>query len=192
MQAMHLLTFRRLLPAVAVAIALLLVPARPGHGQNPLPPVSVVHGEGEWISNPSPTPTLAVFATAQVTGTEHVYLPLITRSPGVNIQFGSVIDAQKNLLDPGTVFPYGITYLYYRYTVEGASGRPYRAEWTIDGVRQPQLDESGLIPSASAIFPSYLCSVTLGPCGVPLPRGAYQVSFFIDDIFRQEATATIQ
>ncbi|SRR5258706_8700812 len=192
MPAMRLLIFPRLLPAVAIAIALLLAPARPGDGQSPPPPGSVVRGAGEWVSIPSPIPAPAVFATAQVTGTEHVYLPLIASSPGIRIQFGSVVDAQNNLIDPGTIFAYGITHLYYRYTVEGASGRAYRTEWAINGVRQPQLDDSGTIPSASATFASYVCSLTLGPCGMPLPRGAYQVKFFIDGVFHQEATATIQ
>lgn len=191
MPAMRLLTFRRLLPAV-VAIALLLAPARPGHGQNPLPPGSVVRGEGAWVSNPSPMPAPAVFATAQVTETEHVYLPLVAGLPDIIIQFGSVVDAQNNLLDPGTSFTYGVTHLYYRYTVNGASGRPYRTEWAIDGVRQSPLDESGTIPSVSATFASYICSPTLAPCGMPVPRGTYQVKFFIDDILRREATATIQ
>jgi hypothetical protein len=193
MPAMRLLNFRRLLPAAAVAIALLLAPARPGHGQDPPPPGSVVHGDGEWISNPTSIPTPAVFATTPVTGTERVYLPLIARPPSVRIQFGSAVDGQNNLIDPGITFAYGITHLYYSYTVEDAPGQVYRTEWSIDGVRQPLLDESGTIPSeALATFASHICSPTLGPCGVPLPRGAYQVKFFIDNVFRQEATATIQ
>jgi hypothetical protein len=192
MLAIRPLIFPRLLLAVAAAIALLLVPARLGYGQDTPPRGTLIRGSGEWISNASPAAAPAVFATTQITGTQHVYLPLIFRSPGVGIQFGSLVDAQNNLLDPGTTFTYGITHLYYRYTVESAAGRAYRAEWSLDGVRQPQLDDSGTIPSASATFASYICSLTLGPCDGPLPRGAYKVQFFIDGALHQEATATIQ
>jgi hypothetical protein len=192
MPATRLLTIRRLLPAVVIAIALLLAPAQPGHGQNPPPPGSLVHGQGKWIAIPSPTPTPTVFATTQITGTQHIYLPVIIGPPAVLIQFGSAVDTQNNLLDPGTSFAYGITHLYYRYTVKDGLGLAYKTEWAVDGVRQQQLDESGTIPTAPATFASYICSITLGPCGAPLPRGVYQVKFFIGGVFRQEATATIQ
>jgi hypothetical protein len=144
------------------------------------------------VSIPSASPTPTVFATTQVTGTQLVYLPLIAASPSIQIQFGSGVDAQGNLIDPGTTFVYGITHLYYRYTAVGAAGRSYRTEWTVNGARQSLLDESGTIPSTRAMLTSFFCSPTLGPCGPPVPASVYKVTFFIDNVAYQEATAIIQ
>jgi hypothetical protein len=182
----------RLLPALAIAIAILLTPAQPGHGQDTPPQDALLRGNGQWVARPSAVPAPVVFATAPVTGTELVYLPLVARSAGIGIQFGSGLDAQNNLIDAGTVFAFGITHLYYRYTLESAAGHAYRAEWTVAGARQPQLDDSGTIPPTPAVFTRFFCSLTLGPCGPPLPRGIYQVKFFIDNVFQQEIAASIE
>jgi len=131
-------------------------------------------------------------STAQVTGTNQVYLPLLMVLPGVGIQFGSGLDAQKNLINPGNTFAYGIAQLYYRYTVTGALDQPYLAEWSFNGVRQPQLDDSGTILSDSAVFTNSICTLDLSECSVPVPRGTYQVKFFIDDVLYGEASAIVQ
>ncbi len=149
-------------------------------------------GPGEWIVAPSASIAPALFSTAQVTATEHVYLPVLIRSPGISIQFGSGLDAQKNLLNPGNAFAYGIAALHYRYTVTDAPDQPYRAEWSFNGARQPQLDDSGTIPPGSAVFTNSICTLDLSPCSVPVPRGTYQVRFFIDDVLYQEASAVVQ
>jgi hypothetical protein len=170
----------------------LLAPARPGHGQDSPPPAILVHGEGEWILAPPTSAAPVLSSTAQVTGTNQVYLPLLMVLPGVGIQFGSGLDAQKNLINPGNTFAYGIAELYYRYTVTGALDQPYLAEWSFNGVRQPQLDDSGTILSDSAVFTNSICTLDLSECSVPVPRGTYQVKFFIDDVLYGEASAIVQ
>jgi len=192
MPAIRLVTCLRLLAVAALAVVLLLMPAQSGYGQGDPPRRGAVRGQGSWVSIPPASPTPTIFATTQVTGTQFVYLPLIAVSPSIRIQFGSGVDSQGNLIDPGTAFAYGITHLYYRYTAEGAAGRSYRTEWIVNGARQTLLDESGTIPSTPAMLTSFFCSPTLGPCGPPVPRGVYQVTFFIDDVAYQQATATVQ
>jgi hypothetical protein len=103
------------------------------------------------------------------------------------------VDDQDRLLNPGTVFTYGIARLYYQYVVAGAAGRPYRTEWSVDGARLPLLDDSGTIPqAASAVFTNSFCSPTLGNCDQPVPRAVYQVNLYIDDVLYRQATAVIQ
>jgi len=181
---MRLQALMRLLSIAA--LALLLAPARPGHGQGAPPPNS-----GGWAPRRAVQPGPGLLTHMPVTGTQRVLLPLIVTLPSVVIQFGSGVDSQNNLIDPGTTFTYGITHLYYRYTVAGAAGLPYRTEWSVDGAGQPQLDDSGTIPSASSVFTNFLCSPTLGSCGQPVPRGAYQVKFFINGLFYEQVTAVV-
>jgi hypothetical protein len=163
----------RWLPAVLLALALLFTPAQSGGGQTL-----------------APTPSVSGHTPAQVM--PRAYMPLIVALPQVEIQFGTGLDSQNNLLDPGTIFVYGIAELYYRYTVRGKSDQLYRTEWFVDSVRQPQLDDSGPILSDSAVFTNFFCSPTLGSCGQPVPRGVYRVRFYIDDVFYHEATAVVQ
>lgn len=120
------------------------------------------------------------------------FLPLIVALAGVQIAFGSGVDDADALVNQGTTFAYGITRLYSRYTVVGAQGLTYRTEWTVDGIRQPLLDDSSTIPFTTTVFTNYFCSPTLGSCGEPLPRGTYQVTCFIDDAPYQQATARIE
>ena len=121
-----------------------------------------------------------------------VFLPLIISQPQVKIEFGTGVDSENNLVNVGTVFAYGIERLYYRYTVTGAPGQPYHTEWFVDNVRQPQLDDSGTILITPAVLTNSFCSPTLGSCDQPVPRGLYQVKFYINDIFYREATAVVQ
>jgi hypothetical protein len=123
---------------------------------------------------------------------QHVFLPLVVSQPLVKIEFGTGVDSEDRLVNPGTVFAYGIARLYYQYTVTGALGQPYRTEWFVDGVRQPQLDDSGTILDTSAVFTNSFCSPTLSSCDQPVPRGAYRVKFYIDEVFFSEATAVVQ
>jgi hypothetical protein len=163
----------RWVPAVLLALALLSVSAHPGGGQTLAP---TLNGSRQ--------------APAQLT--PRAFLPLVVGQPVVDIQFGTGVDSQHNLLNPGTVFTYGITQLYYQFTVRNMPNQLYRTEWFVDGVRQAQLDDSGLIPSTSAVFTNFFCSPTLGSCDQPVPRAVYQVRFYIDDVFYSEGTAIVQ
>ena len=121
-----------------------------------------------------------------------VFLPLVVSQPSVEIEFGTGVDSENNLVNPGTIFAYGIARLYYQYRVTGALGQAYRAEWFVDNVRQPQLDDSGTILDTPAVLTNFFCSPTLGSCDQPVPRGAYRVQFFLNDVLFREATAVVQ
>jgi hypothetical protein len=173
MIVIRVLTNGRLFPVALLVLALLFTPAQPGGGQTL-----------------APTPSVSRQIPAQVT--PRAFIPLVVGQPEVEIQFGTGVDSQNNLLNRGTTFVYGIANLYYRYIVRDKSGRLYRTEWFADSLRQPQLDDSGLILSDAAVFTNFFCSPTLGSCEQPVPRAAYRVRFYIDDVFYHEATAVVQ
>jgi hypothetical protein len=173
MIVIRVLLSARWFPAALLALAILSTPVRPGGGQ-------------------TLAPTLSSSRQAPAQLMPRAFIPVVFGQPEVDIQFGTGVDSQHNLLNPGTVFDYGIVELYYRYTVKGKSDQLYRTEWFVDGVRQPQLDDSGPILSDSAVFTNSFCSPTLGSCEQPVPRAAYQVRFYIDDVFYREATAVVQ
>jgi hypothetical protein len=187
MIVMRILLSARWPAPVLLALALLLGLARPGDGQ-----IAVPSDDARGPSRRAPTLVISIEGQAQEV--PQVFVPLVVRPPDVGIQFGTGVDTQNNLVNPGTVFAYGIARLYYRYTVTGAPGQPYRTEWFADGVRQRRLDDSGTIPATdvSAVFTNFFCSPTLGSCDQPVPRGVYRVRFYIDDVFYREATAVVQ
>jgi hypothetical protein len=147
--------------------------------------------DGGWAAGRS-APVLASAVEAPAQSAPPIFIPLIVAPPKVGIQFGTGVDSQNNLVNPGTAFVYGIARLYYRYAVTGAPGLSYRTEWFVDGARQPLLDDSGPIPAESAVFTNYFCSPTLSSCDQPVPRGAYRVKFYIADLLYSEATAVVQ
>jgi hypothetical protein len=184
MPLMRLLLNARCLPAALLALVL-LAPVRPGNGQMAAPSDSA----WEQVRRAS---RLDGSLAPQAQQVRRVFIPLVVTLPEVDIQFGTGVDSQNNLINPGTVFLYGIARLYYRYTVVGAPGKLYRTEWFVDGARQPQLDDSGTIPAASTEFTNFFCSPTLGSCDQPVPRGIYRVRFYIGDLFYREAIAVVQ
>ena len=103
MIVMRLLSGARRLPAVMLALALLLA--------------------------------LSGSLKAQAPEQSHIFLPLVISQPQVEIKFGTGVDSENNLLNPGTVFAYGIARLYYQYTVSGAPGKPLMAVGSIKSLR---------------------------------------------------------
>ena len=168
-----------------LGLTLLLAAVRPGSGQ------TVVPRAGVWKSG-SLAAKLSRFHYLQPQQAPRIFMPVVITLPEVDIQFGTGVDDQHKLLNPGTAFAYGIARLYYRYTVTGAADRQYRTEWLVNGARQPQLDDSGTIPAASAVLTNWFCSPTLGDCDQPVPRAVYQVRFYLDEMFYREATAVVQ
>jgi hypothetical protein len=179
-----LVSARRLLAAL-VALTLLIPATQAGNGQTLAP-----HA-GAWEPGPLAA-KLSSSHQAQVQQVPRVFMPLVVTLPEVDILFGTGVDNQGHLLDPGTVFAYGIARLYYRYLVTGAPGRLYRTEWFVNGARQPLLDDSGTIPAAAAALTNSFCSPMLGDCDQPVPRAVYQVRFYVDDVLYHEATAVVQ
>jgi hypothetical protein len=146
-----------------------------------------------WLAGAHGTPSDRSWAAgAPAQSARPIFLPLVVASPRVSIQFGTGVDSQNNLLNPGTTFAYGIARLYYRYTITGAAGLPYRTEWFVDGARQPQLDDSGSMPAEVSVFTNYFCSPTLGDCSQPVPRAAYRVRLYVADALYADATARVE
>jgi hypothetical protein len=92
----------------------------------------------------------------------------------------------------GTSFPYGIKYLCVDLTVDGAEGESYRFQWTKDGEPQPSADTIGTISAALVDVPAGICFLqSNGECGAVIARGTYRVSFSLNNIQYQTATAVI-
>ena len=168
-----------------LVLTLLLAVTWPGNGRAVVPRMGA-SGAGALMAK------LSGLRHLQPQQAPWVFIPVVVTLPEVDIQFGTGVDNQNNLLNPGTVFAYGIARLYYRYTVTGAAGRLYRTEWLVDGARQRLLDDSGTIPATSAILTNSFCSPTLGDCGQPVPRAVYQVRFYLDEVFYHEAAAVVR
>lgn len=153
----------------------------PAYG-NDQPPEFVSQGRS-WHTAPAPETTIQQGALPF-----NVSLPLvISPFPSVAIRFGTAI-VNNELINPGTVFGYGITALHYQISVPAGQGLAYHEQWTINGIREPQLDASGSIPATPAV----LSNAILLSTNSVLPRGSYQVRFLINGQLAGEATAIIQ
>jgi hypothetical protein len=164
-----------------VALALTLAPA---YGQPA--PQALRHEPLRWqpVAAAPATP-----AAAPAQQSLRLHLPLLQHPPGppTTISFGTA-QADGQLIGEATSFSFGITALHYRVSVVGAVGRPFREEWTIDGVARPELARSGVLPAGEA---AYLSAIALST-GAPLPRGAYRLRLLVDGLVGGEAQATIQ
>jgi hypothetical protein len=94
----------------------------------------------------------------------------------------------------GTTFTYGIKYLCVDVVVDGAQGQTYRFRWTIDGrlIDEKELGASGTISSQQEVVLDGICYGLEGACGDAVPRGTYQVSFFLNNVQYQTAEAVIR
>jgi hypothetical protein len=93
----------------------------------------------------------------------------------------------------GTSFTYGIKYLCADVIVDGAQGQTYRFSWSINGRLDSRLDTEGTINAPLVDAPAGICSPQGSEsCGSAIPRGTYQVSFFLNNIPYQTASAVIR
>jgi hypothetical protein len=136
----------------------------------------------------SAAPAPAVVATP-AQQSQRLHLPLLRYPPGppTTISFGTG-EAGGQLIGEARSFGFGISALHYRVSVSGAAGRPFREEWTLDGVPRPELARSGLLPADEAI---YLSAIALST-GAPLPRGSYRLRLLVDGLAGGEAVAEIR
>ncbi|NCC31271.1 MAG: hypothetical protein EOM24_04500 [Chloroflexia bacterium] len=107
-----------------------------------------------------------------------VWIPVIAETPGprARVRFGADRNGDE-LLEEGTSFSFGLTTLYYAVSITDSTEGHFREEWIINGLRQPTLERSGLLPHPDG--GSYLSGITLST-GVPLPIGAYELHIFVD------------
>jgi len=179
--------------AIAALVLLLvsLLPAWAMYGKepDPHPTWGSVPRAAQPLAVPTPRPAAKPSAPAAVVGP---FLPIILTSIRVTpiVFTGSATsDCQGTA---GTSFTYGIKYLCVDLTVDGAQGQAYRFSWTINGTPQSGLGNSGTISSQLVGVGDGICYGPSGACGDAIPRGTYQVSFFLNNIQYQANTAFIR
>lgn len=142
-------------------------------------------------------PTARAAASVRAAAAATVYLPLVISTPVVApLQFSTQVDG-GGAMEPRTDFPYGIKDLFVTARVSGGSGLVWRTAWTIDGTPAPNIGTSGTLASGSELAIDGICFGPIGPggqvqCGDPIPRGSYQVDFYLGDLLYQTGTAVIQ
>jgi hypothetical protein len=182
---------KRCVALAAVILALTPAPTWISYGQGPAPTNTwgTFPREPRQISTPAPVALPGrVVPSAQV----NLFLPLILTSVKVGplvFTGGATGDCQDAT---GTTFTYGIKYLCVDVIVNGGLGQQYRFDWVIDGRAQPGLGRSGTVSSQLVDIPDSICYGQSGNCGSAIPRGAYQVTFFLDNIQYQQTTAVIK
>ncbi len=141
----------------------------------------LVSGGAFWrVETPTPSAVIAAVAPA-------AFLPAIV-VPGApaTVQFyGRAGDLRSG---PATTFGFGITALEYEIGVIGAQGLIYREEWSLNGIRQLQLDGGGVVPGSPAV----LSNSILQSDSSPLPRGTYRLRFLLDGFLAADVSVTIQ
>jgi hypothetical protein len=176
------------------ALALFLVSLLPmwatyGKEPEPSPTWGSLPRVAHPVAAPTPQPAAEQIAPAAVIGP---FLPVILTSIRVTpiVFIGtSTSDCQGTA---GTSFTYGIKYLCVDLTVDGAQDQTYRFSWTIDGKPQAGLGNSGTISSQLVGVGDGICYGPSGACGDAIPRGTYQVSFFLNNAQYQTSSAVIR
>ena len=141
------------------------------------------------IARTAPVATPNQTTPATITGP---FLPIIltsTRVPPIVFTGSATSNCQGTT---GTSFVYGIKYLCVDVIVDGAQDQAYRFSWTIDGKLQSGLGNSGTISSQLVDVLDGICYGPSGTCGDAIPRGMYQVLFFLNNVQYQTATAAIR
>ncbi|HEX5690138.1 MAG TPA: hypothetical protein VFX76_09055 [Roseiflexaceae bacterium] len=137
--------------------------------------------------------TQAAAQPAQVV--PRAYLPIVLRPITGAITFGAAIDSNGIPTPPATQFTAGLRKLYYNAAIGNADGLPYRLEWTLNGTRQPGIDESGTAVGNAENVNGFICYTQQGTsCDNPtgtLPTGTYTLRLYVNDILLAENTATI-
>ena len=186
---------KRSLLIAAALLATSLLPAGAMFGQPPVP--APAWGSFFRAAQPIVAPIPAA-ATNQVAPSASIgaLLPIVHTSTRVGpiVFTGSETTSCQGTI--GTTFAYGIKYLCVDVLVDGAQGQAYRFRWAIDGkpIADKDLGATGTITAQLVNVPDGICYGQFGNCNEPLAiaRGSYQVSFFLNNIEYQKATAVIQ
>lgn len=125
-------------------------------------------------------------APTQIT---QLYLPMIGQATGppATVRFGTGLSGGV-LSGAATTFPAGLPALYYEISITDGEGQPFRLEWTIDGVRRPELDRDGLVPAAGAPVTGGIARST----GDPLPQGVYALRIYVGGLPSGQGQARIE
>ncbi len=142
-----------------------------------------VHHPITWAA-PHSAPNVA----AAPTQPHRVYLAIVLAPtvPTATIRFGTGYNDGR-LIGESAAFAAGLTELHYEVVVPDGAGQSFREEWTINGVRRPELDRSGVIPIDGSALHSAIALST----GDPLPSGVYRLRFFVNGSIAGEGEAEI-
>lgn len=139
------------------------------------------------------------FAAQQGPGEDKiVYLPLVAKpiNPAFTpLRFWSSLGCASGLTDPKAApaeYAYGIRQLAVSTFITGATGATFTFTWTLDGSPLPTLTDAGIVPLNNYTHTAIITYNANAPNCDPLPRGAYQTQFYIANVFKQSATATIR
>lgn len=170
-----------LLLAFGWCLALLLVLHAPQASSAAAAPPFVAD-PAQWSASPA-----APAAAPQQAPVRAYLAAVLVDGPQATIGFGTGSGA-GGLTGEASAFAFGLGRLYYRVDVPRGAGQPFREEWTVNGVRRPELDRSGSVPATSTTLTSAIALST----GNPLPRGSYQLRFVVGGIVAGEAQARIE
>lgn len=182
--------WNRALVIAIVVLVLGLLPAWALYGQERASTWGRFPRQARPITALAPAAAPRHLAPAAITGP---FLPIILTSTRVTPIVFTGSATSDCVGTAGTSFTYGIKYLCVDVIADGAQGQAYRFSWTIDGKLQAGLGASGTISSPQEDVPDAICYGPSGlSCGDAIPRGTYQISFFLNNIQYQTATALIR
>jgi hypothetical protein len=131
--------------------------------------------------------------------TSQVLLPVVWRPADVSpIQFAAQIDANDQLVNPATVFDYGVLDIYAATTVTGGIGQRYSLKWYFNGVLAADSLNDLNVPitrSPQYIWTQFCFGINTEGCTqnkLPISPRMMLVEFYIDGALVQQAQAVIR
>ena len=195
---MRLMAIRSIVPAALFGMMLFALPVQQSLSQDRTDTYQLKRVEVAVQSSPSsPVPVQQVATRAVPAANTAIYLPLSLLPPRFGpVQFAASAN-DNGLINPATTFAFGLQTIYFGSLAEGFPvGTPYRIEFTfpaISGETSTIINDT-TIANPDNIFYSFriVDRITNQPTGDPLPRGAYTVRIFVNNVLQQQGTATIQ
>lgn len=144
--------------------------------------------------SPSVTPQASATHTPRPTATGRVYLPILwggSAESGVGVQFGVDVDENHNLIQPGSVFQFGIPSLCARIQWQDLPpGTSLRWQWFRNGAIWDVPDLNGDLPNVPADGVQTPC-VVYGEDGqgqpIPVPIARYEVAVYRNGVAQPDA-----
>lgn len=127
-----------------------------------------------------------------------VYLPWVAKpiNPAFTpLAFSSSLGCASDLTDPKpspAVYDYGIRRLAVSTYITGATSATFTFTWTLNGSPLPTLTDAGIVPLNNYTHTAIITFNANEPNCDPLPRGTYETQFYIANVLRQTATATVR
>jgi hypothetical protein len=139
------------------------------------------------------------FAAQQQPGQNNfAYLPWVAKPINpvfTPLTFSSSLGCATNLADPQpspATYDYGIRRLAVSTYITGATGATFTFTWTLNGSALPTLTDAGIVPLDNYTHTAIITFNANEPNCDPLPLGTYETQFYIANVLRQTATATVR